>query len=280
MTSALFLHFKCFHLQVSQKCFPLSVHKIHLFQDTTLTVHQTRDSGSKCGPDSPEWYLYLIPLEVDPPGSINLLWGPHQTCNTCIPLARFAPGFKSLADIVECHVYKRCHLFPGEWWLAFHLLKWNYILHSNDLPVQRMMCTLLWLCEDTACGQMFSLNSFLCSMRGFELITVTGGRILSGSDPIFEYFQWLLYIAFYCSGMKNQCELQRRSLLHANWEPFRGQLNPKDLSSPQNHFILSLTKMISSIVQVWWPCIPHNRRRMSSPCGVLPHPHPTPQKNV
>lgn len=93
------------------------------------------------------------------------------------------------------------------------------------------MCTLLWFCESAACGQMFSLNRFLCSMRGFELITVTGERILSCSGPIFEYFQQLLYIAFYCPGMKNQCELQRRSLLHANWRPFRGQLNPNDLSS-------------------------------------------------
>lgn len=221
--------------------FSLSVHKRNLCQDTTLKVHQARDSGSKCGPDSPQWHLYLIPLEVDPAGSINLLWGPHQTCNTCTPLARYAPGSKSLADKVECRVYKRCHLLPGEWWLAFHLLKWNYILHSNDLPVERMMCTLLWLCENAARGQMFSLNTALCSVRGLELITVTGQRNLSSSDPIFECFQRLLYTAFYCSGMKNQCELQRRSPRRANWEAFRGQFNPSDLSSESTESFHTLT---------------------------------------
>lgn len=94
-----------------------------------------------------------------------------------------------------------------------------------------MMCTLLWSCENGAFGQMFSVNRFLCPMRGLELITVTGERILGGSGPIFECFQQLLYIAFYCSGMENQYKLQRRTVLYANWEPFKGQWNHNDLSS-------------------------------------------------
>lgn len=60
-------------------------------------------------------------------------------------------------------------------------------------------------------------------------------RILCSSGPIFECF-----VAFHCSGMKNQCELQRRSLLRAKWGPFRDSwipitchLNPQ---SQKNNF--------------------------------------------